>query len=384
MYSVAMYGHMIADSARTDAYAEALRRLVKPDSIVLDIGAGTGIFSLLACRFGARRVYAVEPADAIQIAREIAAANGYADRIEFIQKLSTEITLPEQADVIISDLRGLLPFLGNHISSIRDARKRLLKPGGTLIPQRDEVWVGVVEAGETYDEYCQPWDRYDFDMTAARRIVTNTVGWSIKHSTAEILLAEPQLWATLDYATINDPNASGELNFTVTRDGRVHGLLVWFDAILAEGVGFSNALGAEKPAKVYGRSFFPWLHPVDLKEGDQVNVRLEARLVSDEYVYSWETTIRSCTQPHQIEVHFNQSTFLSTVFSGDLLRKQSDSYVPELNPSGLIDHYILSQMTDQKPLSDIAKHLSESFPDKFINWQDALTRVQNLAKKYSK
>src|SRR5262245_21451987 len=118
MYSVAMYGRMIRDSARTDAYAEALRRLVKPDSIVLDIGAGTGIFSLLACRFGARRVYAVEPADAIQIAREIAAANGYADRIEFIQKLSTEITLPEQADVIIYDLRGMFTFMGRHITCV--------------------------------------------------------------------------------------------------------------------------------------------------------------------------------------------------------------------------------------------------------------------------
>src|SRR5262245_37812609 len=174
MYTISMYGFMIADNARMDAYVEALRRAVKPDSIVVDIGAGTGVFALLACRFGARRVYAVEPSDAIQVAREIAAANGYADRIEFIQKLSTEVTLPGQADVIISDLRGLLPCLGNHISSVVDARARLLKPGGMLIPQRDHVWVAVVEAGETYEDNLDHWDKYDFDMTAARRIVTNT------------------------------------------------------------------------------------------------------------------------------------------------------------------------------------------------------------------
>ena len=79
-----MYGFMIADNARMDAYVEALRRAVGSDSVVVDIGAGTGVFSLLACQFGARRVYAIEPAVAIQVAREIAAANGYADRIEFI------------------------------------------------------------------------------------------------------------------------------------------------------------------------------------------------------------------------------------------------------------------------------------------------------------
>src|SRR5262245_26248087 len=118
MYTISMYGFMIADNARMDAYVEALRRAVKPDSIVVDIGAGTGVFALLAGRFGARRVYAIEPADAIQVAREIAAANGYADRIEFIQKLSTEVTLPERADVIIYDLRGMFTFMGRHITCV--------------------------------------------------------------------------------------------------------------------------------------------------------------------------------------------------------------------------------------------------------------------------
>lgn len=384
MYTISMYGFMIADGARMDAYVEALRRAVNPDSIVLDIGAGTGIFALLACQFGARRVYAIEPADAIQVAREIAAANGYANRIEFIQKLSTEVTLPEQADVIISDLRGVLPFLGRHISSIADARARLLKPGGTLIGQLDNVWVAIVEAEETYNEYLSHWEKYEFDMTAARRIVTNTTGWGVKKVTPGILLADPRLWATLDYSTISDPNVIGEMSFTVTRDGTAHGMLIWFDATMAEGVRFSNAPGAENPAKVYGRSFFPWSHPVELKEGDQVNARIEARLISDDYVYRWETTIRSKREPQQVKAHFNQSTFYGEPLSLSRLRKQSDAYIPELNPEGLMDHYILSQMTNQTPLGEIAKQLAERFPDKFARWQDALTRVGELARKYSK
>ncbi|MCG3160725.1 MAG: Ribosomal protein L11 methyltransferase [Acidobacteria bacterium] len=383
-YSISDYGAMIADQARMTSYVEALRRSVKPGDVVVDLGAGTGIFALLACRFGARRVYAIEPNDAIHVAREIAAANGYADRIEFIQKLSTEVTLPEQADVIISDIRGLLPFLGHHIPAIVDARARMLKPGGTLIPQRDDVWVTVVEAEETYGEYFNHWRKYEFDMMAAERIVTNTTGWSIKDVTPEILFAGPQLWATLDYSTISDPNAFGEMSFTVTRDGMAHGLLIWFDATLAEGLRFSNAPGVENPTKVYGRSFFPWSHPVELQEGDQVNVRLEARLVSDDYIYRWETTIKSKQEPQRIKAHFNQSTFYGAPLSLASLRKQSDAYIPELNPEGLIDHYILSQMTSQTPLGEIAEQLIERFPGKFARRQDALTRVGELAVKYSK
>lgn len=96
MYSVDAFGSMIADQVRMSAYVQALEKHVKPDSVVLDIGTGTGIFALLACRFGARKVYAIEPNEAIQVARELAAANGYADRIEFIEDLSTRVTLPER------------------------------------------------------------------------------------------------------------------------------------------------------------------------------------------------------------------------------------------------------------------------------------------------
>jgi protein arginine N-methyltransferase 1 len=377
-----MYGFMIADDARMGAYSEALRRAVKPDSVVIDIGAGTGVFALLACKFGARRVYAIEPADAIRVAREIAAANGYADRIECIQKLSTEVTLPERADVIVSDLRGRLPFLGSHVSSIADARARLLKPGGTLISQRDEVWAAIVEAEETYSEHLGHWDKYEFDMTAARRIVTNTTGWKLKEKGAEILLADPRLWATLDYATVSDPNVAGEMGFDVARDGTGHGALVWFDAIMAEGVGFSNAPGVENPAKVYGRSFFPWPQPVELNEGDRIDMRLEARLVGDDYVYRWETTVRS-RNSEQVKASFKQSTFYGESLSLNGLRKRSAAYVPELNADGVMDHYILNRLGARTPLGEIAIQLAERFPDKFSRRQDALTRVGKLASKYS-
>ena len=100
MYTLTDYGQMIRDGARTGAYARALETRVTPSAVVLDIGAGAGILSLLACRAGARKVYAVEPDDVIQVAREAAAANGYADRIEFIQAASTGIELPERVDEI--------------------------------------------------------------------------------------------------------------------------------------------------------------------------------------------------------------------------------------------------------------------------------------------
>ncbi len=61
---------------------EALRRTVGPGTVVWDVGANVGYFSVLAARLGAR-VHAFEPApenvDAIRANTE---ANGFADRIE--------------------------------------------------------------------------------------------------------------------------------------------------------------------------------------------------------------------------------------------------------------------------------------------------------------
>src|SRR5688500_7191336 len=126
MYSIAEYGAMIADTARMDAFTRALRRVITPESVVVDIGTGTGILALLACQLGARRVYAIEPNEAIHVARAAAAANGYADRIEFLQALSTAVTLPEQVHLIVSDIGGLLPWLQHHLTTIVDARTRFL------------------------------------------------------------------------------------------------------------------------------------------------------------------------------------------------------------------------------------------------------------------
>src|SRR5690242_13189379 len=83
MYSLHFYGEMLAGGLRTDAHVEALRQAVKPDSVVLDLGCGPGLFALLACRFGARRAFGIETDNVINLAREAAVANGFSYRAEF-------------------------------------------------------------------------------------------------------------------------------------------------------------------------------------------------------------------------------------------------------------------------------------------------------------
>jgi hypothetical protein len=149
-------------------------------------------------------------------------------------------------------------------------------------------------------------------------------------------------------------------------------------------VGFSNAPGAENPAKVYGRCFFPWSRPVELNVQDQVNLRLEARLVDDGYIYRWETTVKSGPEPQKVKAHFNQSTFFGEALTLSSLRKQSEAYIPALNLDGQIAHLVLTLMSQETPLGEIARQVSERFSSRFPEWKDALTRVGALSQKYSR
>jgi len=312
MYSLHFYAQMLADAPRTDAYVEALRRAVTPDSVVLDLGSGPGVFALLACKFGARRVYAVEPDSAINIGREAAAANGFAERVEFFQNLSSEITLPEPATVIISDLRGVLPWFQQHVPSIIDARQRLLAPGGVLIPRRDVLWAAVVEATDRYEQIVGPWQRFDLDLSAGVSRVTNT--WRKTRIRAEELLTEPVCWATLDYYEVESSDVCAEIPWCAARRGTAHGIAVWFDSDLADGIGFSNRPGL--PELIYGNGFLPFSRPVEVNEGEQIVLKLRADFVQDDYVWSWATHFT------EQKIRFKQSTFWGVALSPEQLRKK--------------------------------------------------------------
>jgi len=370
-YSLSGYGDMIADRARTGAYMEALRAVVRPGAVVMDIGTGPGIMAVQACQLGAKHVYAIEPDEIIQVAREIAAANHFADKIEFFEDVSTNVTIPVRADVIVSDLRGVLPLYSNHIPSIVDARRRFLAPGGTLIGREDRVWAAVVDAPERYSKIVSPWTR-DLpgqDLTPARQRVVNEI--HMMQAAPEQLLTSPYLWVALDYTRIENPDVQGELTWTMKREGTGHGIVIWFDADLAEGVGFSNRTGSA--AVIYGWLFLPWPEPVPLVAGQTVCVHLQAKLMEEGYFWRWVSRIESAGQAGEIAAEFDQSVLQGAVLSPAKLLKRSSKYIPQLSDEGQMRRRALELMDGRAELEEIARRLTAEFPGRFARWEQALT-----------
>ncbi|HEV7589105.1 MAG TPA: 50S ribosomal protein L11 methyltransferase [Longimicrobium sp.] len=374
-YSVAGYGRMVADETRVRAYARALEAVVRPGCTVLDIGTGTGVFAMHAARLGARRVYAVEPASAIDTARELARLNGLADRIEFHQELSLRVSLPERVDVIVADLRGVLPPFRQIVATMADARERFLAPGGAIVPRRDTLFAAPVEAEATWSEHAGPASVLGFDYRPARRFAL--ARWTRGLFRADQLLGEPLEWGALDYRVAAGPDFGATLEWTVARPGTAHGLAAWFSSDLAEGVGFHTGPDS---VTVYETALFPWPEPVALAAGDRVRATLGARMAGDDYVYGWDTAIERAGGP---PLSFRQSDFAGRFPSLAVLRRRADAFVPAPGDEGEVDAFALASMDGRASVGEIARAVMERFPGRFESWEAAVSRVGTLSDRYS-
>ena len=88
--------------------------------------------------------------DALAIATRIIRAAGFGpDRFVAVKGLSTQVSLPEKVDVIVSETLDSTGIGENTVRFLDDARARLLRPSGVIIPARmtglvalatSEVW----------------------------------------------------------------------------------------------------------------------------------------------------------------------------------------------------------------------------------------------------
>lgn len=378
MYTVLDYGRMADDGVRMDAYARAIARVVRPGSTVLDLGAGTGIFTLLALRAGAKRVHAVEPNPAVFLLPELAAANGASEGIVVHSTTSFDVTLPEPVDVVISDMRGALPLNDDHIDAVRDARARLMRPGGTLLPARDRLFVAPVESHDLWRAFARCWESFErlgVDARAARTSILNGFYGDAKAPVcASNMLAPGAVWGELDYATTNGEPLEGTVEVVVTRAGIVHGLSLWFEATVHGDIGYSTEPGSQL---TYGRAFLPLLEPVPVRHGDRfrVTVRADARGTR----WAWDTEI---THADGGLWKARQSTFLGTPTAPEALLRSSPMHAPRRSPDGERVLEVLRAFDGTATTAQIAERLAASHPRGALDARRALEEVQRLVADY--
>jgi hypothetical protein len=166
----------------------------------------------------------------------------------------------------------------------------------------------------------------------------------------------------------------------VVRPGVLHGVVAWFDTMLLDDIGFTNAPGAE-PA-LYGNAFFPVTEPVEVEPGDGVSLSLRASRVDGDYVWRWETSIRAAGAGGTLKARFSQHN-LTRFPSLEALRRKEPRHVPVLSGLGKIDRFVIEQMDGHRSLQEIAELLGNAFPNDFGDLDRAIEAVGDASSRYS-
>jgi len=374
MYQLRHYLDMMADEHRMAAHDAALRAVIRPGDVVLDLGAGTGVLTFIALDAGAAHVFAIERSPIIEVARRLARSNALADRITFFQADAREITPPRRVDGIVGDLRGALPLLGDSVDVFEHARARWLKPGGFTVPIEDELRVAPVAAATEY-RAVEGWSRprrearyHDVAALAANRLCRVDL-------VEDDLLAEDQALGSVHYVEETPRKLAGRFSFAVHRPGVMHGLGLWFRAVLAEGIVLDTS--PRSPATVYGQGFLPLSMARPVSPGQNIDVTVAVHRTLPQPTWTW-TVASTAGEPWQ-ESH---STFKGALSGQPALDWLTGSKRPALSEKGRVARAVLDAVDGAVTARELAARLVAAFPERFASPDDALPTVTGVLEHY--
>ena len=252
---------LIADRVRNIAIYKALNEVIEPEkTTVADIGTGTGLLGLMAAKLGAKEVYLYEHGPVSDVAAQNLQANN-AHQCQLLAWLLHRNDRSTPVDVIVCETLGNYPFEENIIDTLNDARQRMLKPEGVIIPSHVRQYAALVTTPRFFDELCI-WDKvgFDIDLTPAKlkslnNIYVRTFEPTDLYAPENSKAAEVQMWDEVNFSTDNRSSRKGEIQFQINKPANIYGVAVWWEADLTKSISISTA--PKKPATHWEQLYFP-------------------------------------------------------------------------------------------------------------------------------
>ena len=231
VYDELLYHALTNDLRRNHSYKVAINQLVK-DQIVVEIGTGQdAILARFCVEAGARKVYAIErDFETSQQAKACVQNLGFSDSINIIHGDATLVNLPELADVCVSELVGPIGGCEGAAVIINNAR-RFLKQDGTMIPERSITRIAATSLPESFlhnPKLTSGWEYYT-------QKIFEQIGYPfdlrvcIKNFPNSNLISNVEIFEDLNFTKPVNTAERHEVNFTISKEGRLDGFLVWLN-----------------------------------------------------------------------------------------------------------------------------------------------------------
>ena len=264
---------MLADTSRLRGFRAAIERLVRSGDTVVDVGSGSGILSFFAARAGAKTVYGLESERIVEDARQLAADNGLARQVTFVEGDAARFSSPVPADVVMGEWIGLFLFdEWRHFEAFAKVRDSSLRKGGVVIPQRVHMFLVPVEDSRLYlDAGLGFWEvpLYGLDFRLGRARALEHPRMSLRAVHRNSFLGEPQEILDLDCATSDVHAYFFEKSWKTpcVRDAMCHGFAGYFLLDLAPGIRLDTSPFALQTH--WHQSYFP-MEAFFVRAGDQL------------------------------------------------------------------------------------------------------------------
>lgn len=270
--ALAIHGAMLADRERNAALADAIAALVRPGHVVVDVGAGSGLLSMLCVRAGARRVYALERSTMALLAQRLIERNQMSAQIELVQAHSRNWQPPEQADVVLCETLGFAALDEGFRASMVDARERMLRPGGLLLPGSLRILAVPVQSVADYPDITCLDTLLGLDYRPFGAVMRRAV--QRRHIAYEHELAAARTLFVLDCYTMPEgPRLVARTTFALLKPGTLTGFALWFDAQLAPGIHLHNR--SPQIHNHWGQAYLPLGTLLPVAAGTSVTLSLE-------------------------------------------------------------------------------------------------------------
>ncbi len=283
-YDAQVYCGLTNDEARNARFQSALIRTVK-NKIVLDIGTGQHLnWALESVRCGAGSVVAVEVMED--------AYNAAAARIKSLEMdrditllLGNSMTLDANriADVCVSEIIGEVAGAEGAAAVLLDARERLLRPGGIIIPH----WCATLAAAASLRGVLGG-APVAFSQSALPYL-SRLFAWNGSPFDVRLCVWNPDQNAIVsDCGTVEVLEFNGDLraeqatavSLRIEKDGVVDGVLAWLQmACLAD----EEPLDVLQTKTSWGSAYFPMFDSeIPVTPGDILDLTFKSTLSNDD------------------------------------------------------------------------------------------------------
>jgi len=255
-FSLLHAASLLNHRSRIAKFRAAIERTVTNDSLVVDLGTGSGVLALIAARAGARKVVAIDiSAESVAYARMSAVNNRLERNMQFVQSHYSDYRPREKADVVLCEMLSSMLLVEQQVPAALHARRHILKREGVIIPRSVTAYVVPTQCDEL-------WNRFETEGFVFPRL-PQTV------QRGETLdLADACEVARFDFRNDSlEDRVDSTLEFRIVEDGVVHGLAGMSEADLLDGITLKMEDGWQD-------IFVPLEEPVPVKRGDDFTIRI--------------------------------------------------------------------------------------------------------------